>query len=91
MQKPHIHLNGDDPDRLAEEYYAAMEACHKAFEAVVKTHPHGRNYYPAGPDAQCAAIGEHCARLNKIQLVINELSTLAAHCWDQAAKREVRS
>ena len=51
MTLPTIHLNGTDPKTLLGDAINAMDALRTAIEALDKTAPNGRDYYPQGSDA----------------------------------------
>lgn len=76
MTKPTIHLNGTSRKDLAEGYEAAFRAVTDAAEALTKSCPNGRDYYPQGSDAFDAAVKEHRARREKLESVKGELMEL---------------
>lgn len=77
MQIPTIHSNGTSAQELIKqlrEAYAALgTACDKLKEAT----PHGRDYYPQGPNAITAARDEHFTRLRKVEQVREEVLEIA--------------
>lgn len=87
MQYPTIHLNGSSPETLAEGYRTVRYALEGAYNALSATAPHGRDYYPQGPDALRAATGEHAERLRAIEALIVQISKLEEHCRDAAEAR----
>jgi len=76
---PTIHLNGTGRDSLVAEWEKAWDACESAFEALKRTAPNGRDYYPQGSDALEKAIEQHRDRLRKIQSVQDDLQALMEH------------
>lgn len=60
---PTIHLNGSDPIKLRDSYLDAAQALVKLANALAVAAPHGRDYYPQGPDAFNHAQNEHRGRL----------------------------
>lgn len=76
MMIPTIHLNGTSRDELQRQLIAAIEAVRGAVETVAKAGPHGRDYYPQGPDAINTALAEHYARLEKLDAVYKELCAI---------------
>lgn len=83
MILPTIHMNGTSAVALLEGYCDAISAIHAALEALARTTPNGRDYYPQGPDACAQADGEHDARKRALIGVLNELQTLAEHVADR--------
>jgi len=79
LTHPTIHLNGTGRDSLVEGWEAAWNAAEAAFEALKRTAPNGRDYYPQEPGALEKAIDEHRDRLRKIQAVQDELQELIEH------------
>ena len=73
---PTIHLNGSGRDSLVNGWSAAWEAVGTAFEALKKTAPNGRDYYPQEPVALEKAVEEHRGRLQRLQAVQDELEEL---------------
>ena len=90
MVQPSIHLNGSDPQRLADLYLAAVHALDQALERLAAAAPHGRDYYPSGPTAFVGATGEHVARRQALQGVRDDLATLYEHCQEAANERQQR-
>jgi hypothetical protein len=82
LTHPTIHLNGSGRDSLVEGWEAAWSAAEAAFEALKRTAPNGRDFYPQGPEALAKAIDEHRDRLRKIQAVQDELQELIQHAMD---------
>ena len=86
MTTPTIHGNGTSAQDLADGYAAAYSAIGAAIEAVAKTGPNGRDYYPQGPDAIHRATMEHRARQTALSNVAEELMELAIYCGDMVKK-----
>lgn len=80
MVKPTIHLNGDRPETLRENYVAAYHAVEAAITAVSATHPDGRNFYPQGDAVLSQARREHEARMAALRNLSAEMMELATHC-----------
>jgi len=77
MMKPTIHLNGTARAELFEGFMQAMATVDMAIDAVRKTHPHGRDFYPQGPDAIITATTEHSIRVSCLEAIRAELEELA--------------
>ncbi len=52
MQLPTIHLNGTSKANLIEPLCEASQSLDLAYEALKRTGPNGRDYYPQGQAAQ---------------------------------------
>ena len=76
LAEPTIHLNGSSRERLAELYRAAYRALATAVEKLDDAAPHGRDYYPQGPEAFSQAQAEHRARMEAVERVKAEIQTL---------------
>jgi hypothetical protein len=76
MQIPCIHFNGTSKEALIRELCNASEALEAAFQALKKTAPNNRDYYPIGAAAFEAAYNEHNARLAKVDDVKKEVDAL---------------
>jgi hypothetical protein len=79
MILPTIHMNGTSARALLEGYCNAISAIHDALDALARTAPNGRDYYPQGPDACATADREHDDRKRALMKVLNELQVLAEH------------
>lgn len=86
LQKPLIHLNGSGAIALLDALNNAYHRCQDAMEAIRKTAPNGRDYYPLGDNAYKQAREEYDSRIERINSVAMELSELLIHVMDQAAK-----
>ena len=87
MILPTIHLNGTDATTLLGDAINAMDAIRNAIEALHKTAPNGRDYYPQGNDALGLAHGEYFDRLEHLSIVLRELNTIAEYLSDKAVQR----
>ena len=76
MQLPCVHLNGTSKERLIEALCEASQALDLAYEALKRTAPNGRDYYPLGPGALPTAENEHFARLQRVDDVKQEIDAL---------------
>ena len=83
MMLPTIHMNGTSARELLEGYCNAISAIHDALEALARTAPNGRDYYPQGPNACAQADAEHNDRKHALIKVMNELQALAEHVADR--------
>ena len=86
MILPTIHLNGSDPKDLLGQVLNAMDAIRNAIEALHKTAPNGRDYYPQGNDALGLAHGEYFDRLEHLSIVLRELEKIAEYLSDKAVQ-----
>jgi hypothetical protein len=77
MTFPTVHLNGTSKKELLDQWRIAYLALHDARNALQLASPHGRDYYPQGPEVICAAQAEHRDRLAKIEAVMEELDELS--------------
>lgn len=80
MMLPSIHINGTSRDALAESYFEALTSIEYAMDAIKYAAPHGRDYYPQGPDAMSQAGDEHILRMKSLEKIAAELRALAEHC-----------
>ena len=76
MQLPTIHLNGTSKASLIEDLCEASQTLNLAYEAMKRTGPNGRDYYPQGPAALEAATNEHMDRLRRLDAVKKEIDEL---------------
>ncbi len=76
MILPTIHLNGTSKESLIESLCEASQAIELAYKALKQTAPHGRDYYPQGPEAIREAIKEHNNRLRLLDEVKNEIDDM---------------
>ena len=71
---PTIHDNGTKKADLLFALTTADEALDKAAEALAKTGPNPRDYYPQGPGAFDKAADEHETRMRQIGKMRADLS-----------------
>lgn len=76
MMIPTIHANGTSKERLIESLTEASQALDLAYEAMNRTAPNGRDYYPQGQDAICDAQHEHSDRLRRLDKIKHEIDQL---------------
>lgn len=76
---PTVHLNGTSAAALGEGYRQCAHAVAKTIMALEEHRPHGRDYYPQGPDALSRAESEHRDRIRRLSSVHRELEQLLAH------------
>ena len=79
---PTLHTNGTSARELTKAYSEAAAAVGAAIKAAAKTGPNGRDYY-CSPDSKALenAISEHCARMEFLYKIKEELDELARHCF----------
>lgn len=73
---PTIHLNGTSRESIKDALRAAHDAIEPAIRALQATAPHGRDYYtqPAGNFEKARA--EHCARLDALTGIQQDMALL---------------
>lgn len=76
MQIPCIHLNGTSRESLLNDLEAASTALDAAYEAMKRTAPNGRDYYPLGPQAIDTAVSEHMSRLRRLDAIKHEIDDI---------------
>lgn len=82
IEKPIIHMNGDSPKELTEQYSNAANAVDDAIAAIANTFPHLRNYYVSrDPQSGDRAREQHDSRCSRLIAVRKELRELAEHCF----------
>lgn len=77
LMTPTVHLNGTSRAALFEQQAEAAGALRRAIQVLQDAAPHGRDYYPQGPDAYKRARSEHEARIATLRSVLAEVETLA--------------
>jgi hypothetical protein len=82
MMVPTVHLNGTSREELCLQLEDACDAVRVAITKLRAAWPHGRDYYPQGPDAHDRALGEYNSRLKRLKDVENELIVI----WETTAK-----
>jgi len=83
MTVPTIHLNGTSKDSLIEGLCEASQSLNDAYDALKRTAPNGRDYYPQGPLALDAATDEHMGRLRRLDEIKREIDELTNAIADQ--------
>jgi hypothetical protein len=86
---PTIHLGGTSRDFLVNAVLEARAKLGEALKAMEKVAPNGRDYYPQGPDAVRVATNEHYLRVSKINMVMEELESLAEAISDAPGSQKV--
>jgi len=91
MTFPTIHLNGTSAQELLAKYQEAAHAVNIAMAMLALSGPHGRDYYPQDQyrgegKAIDAAYAEHCARMEKLKSVYEELQALVENIVEQAPR-----
>ena len=71
---PTVHLNGTAKVDLLQQQLAVRDALAHAIAAVAHAAPHGRDYYPQGPDAYAAARRAHDARASALEVMLAEVA-----------------
>jgi len=77
LTKPTIHMNGTSREALLEDFVKVIDALNVAMEALQKSGPNGRDYYPQGDGALRKAQNEHLARMKKLKEVQDEIQEIA--------------
>jgi hypothetical protein len=76
---PTVHLNGTSKEQLFEDLFNALDAIRVAQEAIQKTAPNGRDYYPQSGNALQQALAQHASRIRALDTVYDELHAIAEH------------
>ncbi len=74
---PSVHLNGTSREELLRQVHDAGQAVWQARDALAKSSPNARDYYPQGELAYPAARAEHDRRARALLGVQEELEVLA--------------
>jgi len=88
MMFPTIHLNGTSGDDLLSQTTDALIALADAIKALQSMGPHGRDYYVQGPRVIDAAMGEHLARIEKLEAVQDDVRAVSQAIYAQIIERE---
>lgn len=80
---PVVHLNGTDKGDLLRHLDQTYRAITDVFRALEGAAPHGRDYYPQGPEAFEVARAQHEARAKKLIEVMDEIALLAHEVSEQ--------
>ena len=70
---PIVHINGTGREDLVEQRKAVYVALQNAAEALRQMAPHGRDYYPAGPEALAKAVAQHRRRQEALATLEDEM------------------
>lgn len=73
MILPTVHLNGTSRDDLVEQRLGVIRALCDVEKALQAAWPHGRDYYPQGPDALNRAQQEWADRLDVLVVMREEV------------------
>ena len=73
LKIPTVHLNGTSKAALVEQLDHAVGALNAALRALYDAQPNARDYYTQGPDAINEALADHRSRLERVQIVRNEI------------------
>jgi hypothetical protein len=76
---PCIHLNGTAPQDLRQDLQTATEALRHAVARLTAAMPNARDYYVLGADAPYKAISEHSSRMERLQVIYNEIEEIRDH------------
>jgi hypothetical protein len=76
---PTIHLNGTGATSLSNEYKKAYQALEAAYEALLNTTCHPRDFYPQGDKAWTQARAERDEVLSKMNHIHNYLIDWHSH------------
>jgi hypothetical protein len=77
LKIPTVHLNGTSRKELVKLQLDAITKLCEAIEAMGLAAPHGRDFYPQGPEAMRYAVAEHAQRVARVQAVADELYEIA--------------
>lgn len=77
LSVPTVHLNGTSGKALEKQLRDAHRAGDEFLEKLAQAAPHGRDYYPQGPEAYAKAAREHEARMARVHAVLLELEEIA--------------
>ncbi len=88
MAVPTIHLNGTTADELLAGYSEAKYQLSLARDAIAKTAPNGRDYYPQGPNAIVRAEIAHRGRVLTVENLMDELDAIMEAIASQRDERE---
>lgn len=79
MKLPTIHLNGTSREELVQQRVDVVEALDAVETVIGKAWPHGRDYYPQGPDALVSAQQVWKDRWNAIAEIREEVKAEGIH------------
>ncbi len=76
---PTIHMNGTSQNSLTDGYMNALNAVQTAMDTLARVVPHGRDYYPQGPEAILLAQTQHREHMGRLNSVVEDLSQIVMH------------
>jgi len=79
---PTVHLNGTSRESLLYQVQGAVGALDRATHALAEAWPHGRDYYPQGPEALKAAEAQFAEWSTQLRAVHDGLLALATRIWE---------
>lgn len=86
MVFPTIHLNGNNGEKLGQQYYDALQAFHKFQEAFSKIEFHPRDYYVQGADEFNNAQLQRWDIFNNMNAITDYIEAHASHCFESCKK-----
>ena len=73
MRVPTMHLNGTSAQVLVDDAAAAVGDAERLLRQLYRIAPHGRDFYPQGPQALKEAAEEHRTLIEKVEMILAEL------------------
>lgn len=83
---PVVHLNGTSRTALLAELEHAHVKLKEAIDALMDASPNARDYYVV-PGSFEPAMDEHCARLDRVRAVREEIEAIILHIVDTYPER----
>lgn len=83
MIYPTVHINGTSRESLSKDYKDAYIAIRKAMDVLAKAGPHGRDYYPQGPEAILVAQTQHREQMVRLESVAEQLMQTLIHLTEE--------
>ncbi len=83
MNIPTVHLNGTSRNSLVQQRIDLIDALENVEKAIALAWPHGRDYYPQGPDALFVAQRAWTKRMNVINTLREEITEESQRIFDQ--------
>jgi|TARA_R110000824_G_scaffold199750_1_gene383736 hypothetical protein len=80
---PIVHLNGTSGESLVEQRLDIVEALVEVEKAIGQAWPHGRDFYPQGPDALAAAQQVWKERVRVVADLRDEINEEALRIFSQ--------
>tara|TARA_R110002110_G_scaffold18012_12_gene76190 strand:- start:312 stop:581 length:270 start_codon:yes stop_codon:yes gene_type:complete len=80
---PTIHLNGTSEESLVEQRLDIVQALVEVEKAIGQAWPHGRDFYPQGPDALAAAQQVWKERVKVVADLRDEINEEALRIFSQ--------